>query len=92
MALMGCAPTIADLRDDVGSMTREDALSLAGEAWDAWHNASLERDPSPANIEALDRYDAEWEFLYGTAVHATEHQYPEAIRDVILFLRARGAL
>lgn len=91
-ATAACAPTLADLRDGASDLGREDALRLAADAWDAWHAAELARDPTPANADRLEALDREWSDLYRIAAEASGAAWEPAIRDVVLFLRSRGAL
>ena len=99
---IGCAPTLADLRDHASDVRPEDVLRLASEAFDTWHAAALRSAETAEAIAELDAVDATWGRLWGDSVRtlrlyradpATQAEAWRRARDALVtFLRALGSI
>jgi hypothetical protein len=99
---LGCAPTLADLRDHAADVRPEDVLRLASEAFDTWHQAELRRAETPEAIADLDAVDATWGLLWADSVRTlrlyradppTQAEAWRRARDGLLaFLRGLGSI
>ena len=89
---VGCAPTLADLRDHASDVRPEDALRLAGEAFDTWHEEALRRADTLEAIAELDAVDATWGRLWRDSVRTLRLYRADPATQAVAWLRAREAL